>query len=84
MNHLTIIAVDLVTDSVSHLQMDPDEPFHELLEARPKLVLFIPTEGLDGPHTHLRYFFKRGRVRHRLCHLTDVPAKVRAAFLLAN
>lgn len=84
MNHLTIIAVDLVTDSVSHLQMDPDEPFHELLEARPKLVLFIPTEGVDEPHTHLRYFFKRGRVRHRRCHLTDVPAKVRAAFLLAN
>lgn len=84
MNHLTIIAVDPATDSVSHLQMDPDQPFHELLEANPKLVLFVSSVGIEPPHTHLRYFFKRGRVRHRLCHFTDVPARVRAAFLLAN
>jgi len=81
---IRFVAIDLTTNTISHPNIDSDEAFDEVFKANPNLVLFTTGGGIEPPHTHLRYALEQGRVRHRLCCPTDVPAKVRAAFLLAN
>jgi len=88
MSH-TVVAVDKTTDTIVPIQVEDLSDFSaydaaNLLYERPKLVLFIPQIRKDVVHSHMRYHRSRGCVKHRLCHITDIPARVRAAFLLAH
>lgn len=88
MSH-TVVAFDKTTDTIVHIQVEDLASFSaldaaNLLYERPKLVLFIPHIHKDEVHSHTRYHHSGGRVKHRLCCITDIPARVRAAFLLAH
>lgn len=84
---MNIVAIDKMLDTVTFLKGDWD--YHEteggvrnLLRDQPKLVLFIPVEKNDRHHSHIRYHLSGNRLKKRLCRITDVPQRVRTAFLL--
>ena len=84
---VNIVAIDKTLDTVTFLK--GDWPDHEkeggvrlILRDQPKLVLFIPLEKNERDHSHIRYHISGNRLKKRLCRITDVPQRVRTAFLL--
>jgi len=82
----TAIAYDKSTDTLIHVELEQFDAYDagQVVRDRPKLVLFVPQLHDNKVHSHMRYHVSGGRMKTRRCCPTDVPAKVRAAFLLAN
>ncbi len=82
----TAIAYDKSTDNLIRVELEQFD-LHDAAQAidkQPKLVLFVPHLYDNTVHSHTRYHRSGGRLKSRRCCPNDVPAKVRAAFLLAN
>lgn len=82
----TAIAYDKSTDNLIRVELEQVD-LHDAAQAidkQPKLVLFVPQLHDNEVHSHIRYHRSGGRLKSRRCCPKDVPAKVRAAFLLAN
>lgn len=85
----TAIAYDKSNDSILPIQVDAligygEHDVKEILTEQPHLVLFVPVTKDRKSHSHYRYHISGKRLKTRICCLNDVPARVRAAFLLAN
>lgn len=82
----TAIAYDKSTDNLIRVELEQFDAFDaaKAIDKQPKRVLFVPNLYDNKVHSHTRYHRSGGRLKSRRCCPTDVPAKVRAAFLLAN
>lgn len=81
----TAIAYDKSTDNLIRVELEQFDAYdaEKAVRERPKLVLFVP-QLHDEVHSHIRYHISRRCLKSRRCRPNDVPARVRAAFLLAN
>jgi len=82
----TAIAYDKSTDNLIRVELEQFDAYdaEQVVRDRPKLVLFVPQLRDNKVHSHIRYHISRRCLKTRRCCPNDVPAKVRAAFLLTN
>lgn len=82
----TAIAYDKSTDNLIRVELEQFDAYcaKQVVRERPQLVLFVPQLHDNEVHSHIRYHISGRCLKSRRCCPTDVPAKVRAAFLLAN